>query len=396
MKSILFYRQLSKMTLLITLGIICFPEVCKGQINLLYDGAFEKHRYCPRGLTFSVPIGLIHWSMPTAGTTDYFNRCCRNKICGVPENYFGSIDPAIGSGYIGMILYNRRLGRRNYREYIQCQLVNQMPLDTVYYFRAYIALASKPMFSICSFGVVLHHEKIDRPKFQRVLNMPPVIEFDISQISETDTWVVISGFFAASINAGAIVLGNFNKDRTLSVNQITQNLILPYAYYYLDNVLLCKASSLQHHVDSLVQARTIQYDTDTKTAGVEKSNQSVCQDTLITLRIPFENDSAIISDSTFIYELVTFIEETHADSLLILGHTDATVNEISNLNLSLERAKAVQKALLRLSPHLVTEVYGMGSSRPVGGKEHTGSQKGNHRVEVYLKTQCQKAEKNNR
>ena len=376
-----------------------------GQNNLILNNCFDLYTDCPTRFTLYRLTGVTHWNQPTGGTPDYFNKCSRAES-GIPDNHAGSQSTHCGDGYLGLVLFSdTRYYRRfckEYREYIQTKLSVLTESDTVYYFRGFISLAQMSNVSTNSISIAFTKRPVRRMRFQGVLGIQTAIDFEMCEDQIKYSWFEVSGFFSITAKARFLTIGNFSPDSAVMLN----NLQVPQyfanrrrsqtrtAYYYVDNVLLCKASSLKHHVDSLVLARTIRRDGETASNTI--SDNWICKDTLITLQMAFENHSAIITDSTLVYELATFIEQTQADSLLILGHTDATDNEINNLNLSLERAKAVQKALLRLSPHLVTEVYGMGSSRPVVGTKHPGYQKENHRVEIYLKTQCQKAEKDTR
>ena len=59
--------------------------------------------------------GILNWSIPNYGTTDFFDSCSEDN--GI-KNYNGYQKPKAGTTYAGMYFYTEK----NYREYIQGEL----------------------------------------------------------------------------------------------------------------------------------------------------------------------------------------------------------------------------------------------------------------------------------
>ncbi|MEM9655452.1 MAG: OmpA family protein [Actinomycetota bacterium] len=109
---------------------------------------------------------------------------------------------------------------------------------------------------------------------------------------------------------------------------------------------------------------------------------------LITVgdNIQFEVDSATIDGSTTVIEDLALLFESRPEwTMTIIGHTDATGDEVSNLELSLARATAVRDALveLGLDPSRL-RTRGAGDTSPIAPNDTDEGRRQNRRIEFEL------------
>jgi outer membrane protein OmpA-like peptidoglycan-associated protein len=111
----------------------------------------------------------------------------------------------------------------------------------------------------------------------------------------------------------------------------------------------------------------------------------------VNLKIEFDvNSSAIRPES---YPLLDQLgkaltsEKLTQQAIVIKGHTDSDGNETYNLNLSMDRAKAVKSFLVRrfAIPDSRLEVYGYGQSMPLVPDVNPANKQINRRVEVAVR-----------
>ena len=110
----------------------------------------------------------------------------------------------------------------------------------------------------------------------------------------------------------------------------------------------------------------------------------------VNLKIEFDvNSSAIRSDSFPLLDQLgkaLVSEQLKQQAIVIKGHTDSDGNETYNLNLSMDRAKAVKSFLVgrfAISDARL-EVYGYGQSMPLVPDVNPANKQINRRVEIAV------------
>lgn len=268
---------------LLYLTFILFGIIQSGKSqNLVRNGGFEKFYNCPDNYTVEYNKRFLpSWIMPTKGTPDYFNRCSKEMV-GVPQNFMGSIFPAEGDGFIGLVLLDtpeiteeidyrdyvrsgplmpvtitnanvkkpntkRKVKPINYREYVQTQLISPLQPKQLYRISFKYALAQHSTFVSNRLGVVFTHNPITQKK--GVLPYKPVICIDtVVLFSTPGIWVEHSDTFRTRGGEMYMTIGNFYEDAQCrfipndisSLNTSLQRTILEnqIAYYYIDDVRL--------------------------------------------------------------------------------------------------------------------------------------------------------------
>jgi len=250
--------------------------------NLIRNGGFEKFYTCPDNYTAEYTKRFLpYWAMPTKGTPDYFNRCSREMV-GVPQNFMGSIFPAEGDGFVGLVLLDtpdvkeeidyrdyvhsgplapvtitnanikkpdtkRKVKPINYREYIQTQLITPLQPNQLYRISFKYALAQHSTFLSNKLGIAFTEKAIVQK--DGVLPFKPTVFIDTAVLFCTPgIWVEFVDTFRTRGGELFMTLGNFSPDSQTayisndisSLNTTLQHTILTnqVAYYYIDDIRL--------------------------------------------------------------------------------------------------------------------------------------------------------------
>jgi len=257
-------------------GLISCP--LSGQ-NLIKNGSFEEFYRCPDNYIVDYQVNFLPgWFMPTKGTPDYFNKCSKSMV-GIPQNFMGSIFPAHGDAFIGLVILdspnltetinykdyqkkdvnlpltitNKRKKRDkpkvtkpvNYREYIQSQFTVPMQRNNVYLISFKYAIPNYSTFVSNKLGVLLSRDKVRQKN--GVIEFKPQLSLDSTILNyEPGIWYEFRDTFRAYGGESFITIGNFYDDNQTStilndisdVNTVMQQTILTnqIAYVYIDDV----------------------------------------------------------------------------------------------------------------------------------------------------------------
>jgi len=247
--------------------------------NLIKNGSFEDFYRCPDNYLVDYQAKFLpSWTMPTNGTPDYFNKCSKNMV-GVPQNFMGSIFPAHGDGFVGLVILdspnlketisykdylkrdinlpvtitNKRKKKDkpkevkpiNYREYIQTQFTLPLQRGNMYLISFKYAFPNYSTFISNRLGVLLSREKVKQKS--GVINYKPQLCLDSTILNFVPgVWHEFKDTFRAYGGESFITIGNFYDDQQTStilndisdVNTIMQQTILAnqIAYVYIDDV----------------------------------------------------------------------------------------------------------------------------------------------------------------
>lgn len=108
---------------------------------------------------------------------------------------------------------------------------------------------------------------------------------------------------------------------------------------------------------------------------------------LILKNIVFETNKSILLKESYteLNKLVAYLKRNPTYKINLVGHTDNTGNEIDNMNLSKDRAKAVADYLIEQGINTAFIKYnGLGSSKPIASNDKADGRKINRRVECII------------
>lgn len=353
-----------RQTLLLTL---LFAVTSGFAQNLIQNPSFEEFVACPNTLgTFGKHVK--NWDTPTAGTTDYFNKC--STVMGAPENFNGEQEPKHGNAYAGLYYY----APNDYREYIQNELRFTLRKGLEYELSFYASLAEGADFAIKDFGVVLSEGRFSVASKQ-VLSKGRMYKtrqrFQQFEIQHDDfhenksNWFKVKLTFTAEGYEKYLSIGNLRDNNTTRKVQTKRRQSKKGAYYYIDQVKLIKKEG-QKAIDEL-----------------KKDSLYVLQN------VNFDFDKYELTPKA-IKELERILErlvESPELQLQIHAHTDELGSNNYNLKLSNSRATSIANFFLA---HGIKkdriQCFGHGSTKPLVENSNEENRKKNRRAEFVFKS----------
>ncbi len=216
----------------ITIFLWLISEICHAQ-NLVPNGDFENYFDCP--ISYSQIELVKPWMTPSLGSPDYFNKCSRFSLTGVPKNNWGFQNAHSGNGYCGILLYY--LTESDVREYIEVPLSSPLQLDYCYHFEMYVNLGNACRYTTNDIQVYLSNQKIEFVQNYHCIPKP----FQISSNGhnfDSLTWTLVSGDFKSAGGESFLTIGNFKYDFSTNIVLLSNSSIQQSSYVYIDDVSL--------------------------------------------------------------------------------------------------------------------------------------------------------------
>ncbi|MEO5570259.1 MAG: T9SS type A sorting domain-containing protein [Bacteroidia bacterium] len=242
---------MNKLHYLIILMLAC--RICEGQ-NLVPNSSFEDtaNVFCGVFSVTDFNSSINYWYTPTQGTPDLYstqiNQSCwnfqPNSTYGGPVCLKGSQLPRTGSVFAGLACYS--IPGLNQREYIQSPLTNSMVPGNSYYLEFYASLPDHEEKYTNKLGAYFSNSAVTSTNDQPLPYIPQVVA--TSFISDTATWVKISGVFQATSAFNYITIGNFNDDTTTPTMNNPGGSSAPGcygAYYFIDDVTVSDITGIK-------------------------------------------------------------------------------------------------------------------------------------------------------
>ena len=233
-----------KRTVCLILNILVF--FCAFSQNLVPNYSFEELWTCPQSFVGdAVKYPFPEWTNPNGGTPDAFHPCSEHEA-GVPENFAGSIYPADGSAYAGIILWEKSKKEKKElyyvsREYLQTKLISQLKRNKLYCVKLRYANASKTMYSTDALGIAITKQKITAINRGNITQIPQVINKPGHLMKNFDYWEELCGTYRAKGNEIYLTIGNFydNQNTYYEINDRNGlDSMMIYAYYFIDDVIV--------------------------------------------------------------------------------------------------------------------------------------------------------------
>jgi hypothetical protein len=202
--------------------------------NLVTNPSFESVSVCP---DFSIEpfVGYVDdWTIPTNGSSNYFNVCAIDAQWGVPGGAFGSPLAWDGNGYAGLYAYTS--ASADYREYIEVELTSALVAGATYDVSFRVARGLYTAWAIDRIGAHLSVGSVGPVATINELALTPQVESPLGVPIDSIAWVEISGSFVAAGGEDHIVIGNFNDDAATGVFAAPCTPCSGGGYYYVDGV----------------------------------------------------------------------------------------------------------------------------------------------------------------
>lgn len=315
------------------LVLLAFAGVLRAQVNLVPNPSFEIYTDCP---DFSGQITRAqNWYSPTTGTPDYYNSCSTELYSSVPVNKNGFQYPKTGNAYcsVGVLLVN------DSREYIQCQLTNELIADKYYCLSYYVSATEyRTNYFIKNIDAFLSTDEVSNfTDFYPILNFIPQIKND-EIIQDSVSWVLIQGMYLAQGGERYLTIGNFldsNNTEYIQVNNQNGG----GAMVYIDDVSIIEISM------PLIKGNTNICDGDTakliaegdisEFAWFEENNPGVVLSNANTLNIfPTQPTTYVLKSKVCNSEIETkVIVDVCNDGQPFIGLYPNPTSDLLNINL---------------------------------------------------------------
>lgn len=238
--------------------MLAFPLAGIGQ-NLVPNPSFEDYNTCPIGPscveyspTYSSFNYVKDWVKPVQFTDpDYMNTCAAlSSGVQVPEVMFGHQWPRTGNAYAGIIAWQGVYKNGNliddYREYLQCKLLQPMIAGRTYCVSFYVSptIAQKIAYNyvwLDEIGMNFSNTQVSKPAGHN-LSLPYSVQNAPGNfLTDSANWIRISTTYLAQGGEQWLTLGCFNNTSSIPLFQqaypATVDPTLNYrSYMYFDDL----------------------------------------------------------------------------------------------------------------------------------------------------------------
>lgn len=358
--------------------------------NLIFNPSFEEHISCPQRIDPYGYMGeVVAWWQPTGGSSDYYNNC-GGRQCRVPKNKLGIQMPHSGESMVGIYT-----SLTDYREYLQTELKDKLIKGEKYHLSFWVSLSEYSPSAVATIGGLFTQKRIqDTTRQMLTMNNITIHDNGIKQnlstylkpqvvnpynrvLSDVESWQKVEGDFIAQGGEKFLTIGNFYPAEQSNVNDYSYlTHILPGAYYYVDDVeLYCLTCGEKQQYGDVVITR--KQDTTKYSVG----------EVIILENIFFDFDKTVLLPQSYVeLKNLLAILNTHPNMKIELsGHTDNKGKDKYNMNLSLNRAKAVYTYLIENGIKENRLKYkGFGATQPIADNKTDEGRAKNRRVEFKI------------
>lgn len=358
--------------------------------NLIFNPSFEQHYSCPKRIEpYGIMDEVVAWWQPTGGSSDYYNNC-GGKQCHVPKNKLGIQMPRSGESMVGIYC-----SLTDYREYIQTELKQELIKDETYHLSFWVSLSEYSKEAVATIGGLFSQARIEDTTRQMLRQnnyktssfgvrqnistyyKPQVVNAYNRPLVDVENWMKVEGDFKAQGGEKFLTIGNFypaEQSNVVQPNNLT--LVLPGAYYYVDDVeLYCLTCKDKKHVGNI----TITQTKDTVKYEVGK--------VIVLENIFFDFDKSVLLPQSYVElrNLQILLTNNPNMQIELSGHTDNKGKDKYNMQLSLNRAKAVYDYLVSQGIDKKRIKYkGFGSHNPIADNKTPEGRAKNRRVEFKI------------
>jgi outer membrane protein OmpA-like peptidoglycan-associated protein len=343
--------------------------------NLVPNFSFEEYSSCPGNFSEAMhEFRANDWRSASMGTPDHFHSCSEGEA-DVPHNWAGVSEAYEGKGYAGLYLWmNNGL---EYREYLQCKLLQPLLKDSMYTVGFHYKMSSYSKYAIDRIGLLLTDSLVSI-RSDKVLSVKPTLSVvkDSALTETTGLWEKAHMDYKATGNETHLLIGNFFDNQTtryyeVKFRPLSQPMLAYSAYYYIDDVRVIPQYMEKELISPLIP---------------EFALPNVTLNTTYILKnIQFELDSYKLTASSFdeLDQIVAYMRKNPKARVQLFGHTDDQGGEKYNLKLSDNRAKSAAGYLVKVGiAQDRIETFGYGKSKPLMDDTSPEARAINRRVEL--------------
>lgn len=235
--------------------------------NLVPNPGFEELLQIPCNcMQNNMSQYVRNWDAVSPGTSDILTDQAEPNCYANPNSAkypaLGTQAPHGGHAYAMIMTYCD--DKRDYREYIGVKLKQPLIPGKKYYAEMYVSLADYSGYYTNNLGISFFTGEMKKWSEYVILHEPQVNQ--TAMVDNCTGWVKVSGTFVAAEAYTFLVIGNFIS--SANTNHESRNVTVPgqtsgfnsyrnYAGYYIDDIVVKRASTLAVSGDTLVPAGNI-------------------------------------------------------------------------------------------------------------------------------------------
>ncbi|MDO5760559.1 MAG: OmpA family protein, partial [Bacteroidota bacterium] len=308
----------------------------------------------------------------------------------VPKNKLGIQMPRSGGSMVGIYC-----SLTDYREYIETELKEKLQKGEKYRLSFWVSLSEYSPEAVATIGGLFTKEMLSDTTRGMLTNnsfkqsgkgvtqnistfyKPQVVNPFARVLADTLNWMKVEGEFVAQGGEKFLTIGNFypaEQSNVVSVAGLRN--ILPGAYYYIDDVeLYCISCGQTKQIGNIAITKTI--DTVSYSVG----------SVIVLENIFFEFDKSVLLPQSYVelHNLINLLNKHPNMKIELSGHTDNKGKDKYNMELSLNRAKAVYDYLILAGIDKKRLKYkGYGAKQPIADNKTEEGRAKNRRVEFKI------------
>lgn len=340
--------------------------------NLVPNPGFEEYSRIPDDWFYTgndFTQTMRYWESPTGASPDVYGP----RIY-VPRHWrdkgFGQAKAHGGQSMVGLTLYGCHGGKPHCREYVQIQLFEPLVPGQRYEITYWVRHLPNSL-RINNLGVGFSTDRF-ASQTDEMLIIDDVLENEDILSCPPGQWLQCRHEFHAQSEAGYLIMGNFKTDEETLVQAQRPGDCLPFAYYYIDDVVLRKLQPI---------LKVPLPPDDLSFAELHHG------DTVRLNYIFFDSGKADFLPRSFReLNLLLDILSDHPGMIIeIQGHTDNLGTPEFNQELSLRRAENVVNYLTDHGIGSTRLSYkGFGATSPVEDNLTEAGRSKNRRVEFHI------------
>lgn len=343
--------------------------------NLVKNPSFEDYRYIPEHLG-NFNKNVDSWSTPNLGSTDFYHT--ESAAVGT-INFFGNQKPITGKSFIGIYL----LAPKNYREYIQGEIIIPLIKNQKYQISFNISLAENSNHVIKNLGVLFLQDSLKQKTdevidIHKILNQIPNSHFTLINseqfYTQKDSWEKVVFEYTAKGFEQVFIIGNFDTNKKIEKSKIQKTKKPDVAYYYLEDISI-EPFNIENEKQKPETLKVMD--------SMDFENDKIY--TLKNVLFEFNKHQLLDVSKTELNKLFNYLNKHKHLQIEIQGHTDNVGTTQRNNQLSLLRAKEVALYLIKigLKPERITAT-GYGNKYPIATNTTEKGRALNRRVAFKL------------
>jgi hypothetical protein len=226
-------------------ALAVFTLSLKSQTNLVPNGSFEDSASYPGIFTAK------GWER-SLGTPDYLTNQRDSQfhtVAGVPLNARGFQEAKDGESYIGIGAFDQyRIP--NYREYIQCELIDSLQMNRTYNISFWVSLADNFHLALSDyrqFGIAFSSIEFQANQNNAVQQVSYLFSDTSADLADKVIWQKIQIQYSAKGGEKFLIIGCFADDNVILIDSIGGILTSPFlnntSFYYIDDVIITPTTS---------------------------------------------------------------------------------------------------------------------------------------------------------